>query len=92
GYVILVTRRMHRQTSYKLVFEDWMFFVLLPLAAYGTLVGSAFAAWSHLHEALFGVAASLLLLLFIGIHNAWDAIIYHVFSRDRDNKTEKEQR
>jgi hypothetical protein len=26
-----------------------------------------------------GVAASVLVLLFVGIHNAWDAIAYHVF-------------
>jgi hypothetical protein len=31
------------------------------------------------HEALFGVAGAALLLLFIGIHNAWDAASYHVF-------------
>ena len=28
---------------------------------------------------MFGVAAAALLLLFVGIHNAWDAITYHVF-------------
>jgi hypothetical protein len=28
---------------------------------------------------MFGVAAAALLLLFIGIHNAWDAVTYHVF-------------
>lgn len=28
---------------------------------------------------MFGVAAVALLLLFTGIHNAWDAVIYHVF-------------
>jgi hypothetical protein len=26
-----------------------------------------------------GVAAAALVLLFVGIHNAWDAIAYHVF-------------
>jgi hypothetical protein len=30
--------------------------------------------------ALFGVAGAALLLLFIGIHNAWDAVTYHVFT------------
>jgi len=29
-------------------------------------------------EALFGVGAGALLLLFVGIHNSWDAIAYHV--------------
>jgi hypothetical protein len=28
---------------------------------------------------MFCVAAAALLLLFIGIHNAWDAATYHVF-------------
>lgn len=28
---------------------------------------------------MFGVSAAVLLLLFIGIHNAWDAVTYHVF-------------
>ncbi|MGB8633308.1 MAG: hypothetical protein WCD69_28700, partial [Xanthobacteraceae bacterium] len=33
----------------------------------------------NVRESLFGVGAAALLLLFIGIHNAWDAIVYHVF-------------
>jgi hypothetical protein len=79
-YAAIVTRRMRRQTAYKPEFEDWLFHVLLPVAAYGILVASAFAArWSHVHEAMFGVGAAVLLLLLIGIHNAWDAVMYHVF-------------
>jgi hypothetical protein len=60
------------------VFEDWLFHALLPLAAYATLALSALAAWSHARDALFGVGAAALLLLFIGIHNAWDSVAYHV--------------
>ena len=78
-YEIIVARRMQRQIVYTPEFEDWLFHVLLPLAAYATLAGSACAALGHAHEAMFGVAAAALLLLFIGIHNAWDAITYHVF-------------
>jgi hypothetical protein len=77
-YAAIVTRRM-RQTAYQPEFEDWLCHVLLPFAAYGTLVVSAFAALSHPYEALFGVGAAVLLLLLIGIHNAWDAVTYHVF-------------
>jgi hypothetical protein len=29
---------------------------------------------------MFGVGAAALLLLFVGIHNAWDAVTYHVYS------------
>ena len=78
-YSIVVLRRMRAQNAYKPVFEDWLFHVVLPLAAYVTLAVSADVAFSHLHEALFGVGGAVLLLLFVGIHNAWDAVTYHVF-------------
>ena len=77
-YVGIVTRRMRRQKVYQPVFEDWLFHALLPLVAYATLLASALAVPSHIHGALFGAAAASLLLLFIAIHNAWDAVVYHV--------------
>jgi hypothetical protein len=80
-YAVIVTRRMARQPVYQPQFEDWLFHVVLPLAAYALLVLSAFAATSYPSAALFGVGAATLLLLFIGIHNAWDAIAWHVFVR-----------
>ena len=78
-YGVLVARRMKVQTTYQPVFEDWLFHVLLPFVAYAMLAASADAAYSHAHPALFVVGAATLLLLFVGIHNAWDAVTYHVF-------------
>jgi hypothetical protein len=77
-YALIVARRMRVQTAYMPEFEDWLFHALLPFVAYATLLGSAFASRSYLEDALFGVGAAALLLLFIGIHNAWDAVTYHV--------------
>jgi len=31
--------------------------------------------------ALFIIAGATLILLFIGIHNAWDAVTYHLFTK-----------
>jgi hypothetical protein len=78
-YEIVVARRMRTQSVYIPVFEDWLFHVVLPLAAYMALAVAAFAIGSHLGAALFGIGAAALLLLFVGIHNAWDAVTYHVF-------------
>jgi hypothetical protein len=58
--------------------------VVLPLATYALLVLSAVAAPAYAREALFAVGAATLLLLLVGIHNAWDAITYHVLVRRRD--------
>jgi hypothetical protein len=77
-YSFLVIRRMRSQTAYRPVFEDWMFHIALPLAAYAVLAACSFAAGAHPRESFFAVGAAALLLLFSGIHNAWDNIAYHV--------------
>jgi hypothetical protein len=85
-YVLLVARRMRVQTAYLPEREDWLFHVVLPFAAYATLALSAWAASSHMREALFAVGGAVVVLLFIGIHNAWDAVSYHVFVNMRKAK------
>ncbi len=84
AYTAVVIRRMRRQTAYQPESGDWLWFVLLPVAGYGTVLVSASALRSYEHEALFGVGAAVLLLLLTGIHNAWDAVTYHVFLKSRD--------
>jgi hypothetical protein len=83
---------MRVQIVYTPEFEDWLFHLLLPFAAYATLAVSAYAARSHAGAALFGVGAAALLLLFIGIHNAWDAVTYHVLVKKRGQHEAGEHR
>lgn len=78
-YMVLTFARMRRQNAYTLDWEDWTFHVLLPFLAYGLLVLSSLASIAHARQALFGVGVTTLLLLFIGIHNAWDAVAYQVY-------------
>ena len=88
-YAVVVTRRLHMQTVYRPVCEDWVFHVVLPCAAYAMLAGAASVAHSHARPALFVVGAAALLLLFVGIHNAWDAVTYHVFNKTGEQKAER---
>ena len=83
AYVLLAARRMRAQTTYRPQFEDWLCQILLPLAAYAMLAVSALMAAFYIREALFGVGAAALLLLFVGIHNSWDSIAYQVFNKRR---------
>ncbi len=69
---------MHTQTAYKPDLEDWIFHAVLPITGYGTLAIPALVMPSHESSSLFGVAAAALILLFTAIHNAWDAVAYHV--------------
>src|SRR4051812_1185209 len=69
AYLALTALRMRKQNAYQPDLEDWLFHVLMPFLAYILLAASACVALSLTREALFGVGASTLLLLFIGIHN-----------------------
>jgi hypothetical protein len=92
AYSVIVGRRMRAQTVYKPVFEDWLCHVLLPLAAYAILATSAFAARSSARTALFLVGVAALLLLFIGIHNAWDTVMHLVFvEKQRKREAERDR-
>jgi hypothetical protein len=79
AYMTMTVMRMRRQTAYRPDWEDLTFHVMLPFVAYGALTLSSLAAISHTRQAMFGVGAATLLLLFIGIHNAWDSVAYQVF-------------
>jgi len=83
-YTLRVTAKIRSQTVYDPVAEDWIFYVVLPLLANLALIISAVAARSDPRSALFAVGAAAVLMLFIGIHNAWDTTTWHVFSKPQE--------
>ena len=75
-YSVIVLRRALRQTAYPPVFEDWLWHTILPMLAYlMLLIGGAILGRSSA-DALFVIGGATLLLVFIGIHNAWDTVTY----------------
>lgn len=86
-YTALIGWRIGSQTVYRPVLEDWALHLAAPIVAYALLAAAAPLAFGRLTLAQFAVAGSTLALLFIGIHNAWDAIAFQVFqtlARPRD--------
>lgn len=75
-YAVIVVRRARRQTDYQPVLEDWLWHTIFPLIAYTVLVVAAILLSGDPVPTLFGIGAATLLLLFIGIHNAWDTVTY----------------
>jgi hypothetical protein len=75
-YTVIVIRRSNRTTLYKPVLEDWIWHCVLPLLAYVVMVISAGLLPLRSSPGLFGIGGSVLLLLFVGIHNAWDSATY----------------
>ena len=74
----LATIRMRKLRAYKPAMEDWVWHVSLPFVAYAMLLASALLLGTAQELALAIVAAAVLALIFIGIHNAWDVAVFIV--------------
>jgi fatty acid desaturase len=87
--VVIVVRRTRRQTDYQPVLEDWLWYTVFPLVSYTALVVAAIVLPGNPALALFVIAAGTVLLLFTGIHNAWDTVIYVAIERSQpENKSQ----
>ena len=76
AYTLIVMRRARRTKNYKPETEDWIWHAVLPLTAYVTLTVGAATLPVREVPALFAIGTFSLLLVFTGIHNAWDSVTY----------------
>ncbi len=86
-YIVVVIRRARHQIDYRPVLEDWLWHTILPLASYTALVIAAIVLIGFPALALFIIAAGIVLLLFVGIHNAWDNVTYLVLEHSQPENT-----
>ena len=80
AYTAVVIKRARLQRAYKPDLGDWAWHTALPLLSYATLLVAAMFMTRSPAPALFAVAAAALMLLFVGIHNAWDTVMYVIVS------------
>ena len=73
-----------RENQYSLL--DWLWYVGLPFAAYMLLLASGIGLLFQATLSMQGAGVAFILLLVIGIRNAWDIIIW-VIQRERNNGT-----
>jgi hypothetical protein len=92
AYAVMVVRHMRRQDDYAPVLEDWIWHCILPLIAYAALVVAALFLQRDPALSLFVIGGTALVLLFVGIHNAWDAVVYIALQRrQRPEKPEERE-
>ena len=77
-HAVITILRARRQTLYVPVLEDWIWHGTLPSLAYANLFAAALMLATRTDFALFLCGGSAVLLVFIGIHNAWDTATYLV--------------
>jgi hypothetical protein len=86
AYTGWVALQALRQQDYKPVLSDWVWHTILPPIAYATLLAAAVLARRHPAAALYLVAAIALLLLFVGLHNAWDSVVWTALARAQSTR------
>lgn len=75
-YMVVVWYRTMRQSVYRPELSDWMWYSILPSLAYLALVAGAIRfVWAPAGM-LFALAGAVLLLILVGIHNAWDTVTF----------------
>lgn len=72
NFVIFNARRF----DYASDLEDTIFHFTLPPLAHAAIIVAGVLVWSRHPGGLYLVAAGLLTLLFVGIHNAWDSAVW----------------
>jgi hypothetical protein len=84
AYTGWITANVHHNLGrYVAVWEDWLWNVILPYLSYGTLCVAAVLIRRHPDDALDGIGGASVMLLFIGIHNAWDIAVWMSLRKHR---------
>jgi hypothetical protein len=84
---VIATRRIMTFEQYKPVAEDWLSHGVVPGASYVALLVAAIALPTATEFALYLIATTTLVLLFVGIHNAWDVALYSATNMPRREGT-----
>ena len=89
-YTGVISANLRRFSSqYVPVLEDWIWHVILPALVYGVLLAMAFFLWHEPRESMYGIAAALVLLLFVGIHNSWDVAVSVTAQNKKDEEKQR---
>ena len=88
-YSLLVLRLALRQRDYKPVLEDWIWHAALPMLAYAALIHAGIRLSRVSTDVLYIVGGAALLLVFVGIHNAWDTVTYVTLQRSGERHAKK---
>jgi hypothetical protein len=90
AYGAIVIRRAQRQTFYQPVWEDWLWYGILPCSVYAALALAAVFLGTSTRLAELVIGAAALGLLLIGIHNAWDSVTHIVVTGSHEDATKTE--
>ena len=91
-YILSALRHALRHTKYKPDAGDWFWYGAVPLSSYLALFFTGVALHSHPETLLFsGCAPIALVLLYTGIHTAWDTVTYIIMLQLPSSRARQEE-
>jgi hypothetical protein len=90
---ILISRLLKFSSGiYKPFSSDWVWNIVLPVLAYLALTVTGGMLPYDVAVSLYSVSGAVLLLLFIGIHNAWDVVVWMTTERHAHRERQERER
>lgn len=87
---VLFGRMLGKSFGYKPFVSDRIWSILAPAAAYLALAATGFMMPHRAAISLYAVSGVAMLLLLIGIHNAWDVVVW--ITTERHARRERQRR
>jgi uncharacterized membrane protein YuzA (DUF378 family) len=91
-YVARATRRTARFREYQVDVEDWTWYSILPFISYCALIAVPIVLPTAPANALFALAGATVLLILVGIHNAWDVTTYLVVHPQQPSGSDRDEK
>ena len=85
-YCVVNIHRAGRQTAYKPVWDDWLWYATFPCLIYALLTAGALFLRLETRRPMFVIGAAAISLLLIGIRNAWDSVTHIVVTTGTTHK------
>jgi hypothetical protein len=73
----------HMKVDYIPVLEDWIWNVILPALCFCLLLSMAVLFPTMPKQVPYGVAAAVMLLMIVGMHNAWDIAVWNSIKKQK---------
>jgi hypothetical protein len=88
-YLFFIAQKMRNIPNRITPINDWLLYMAFPLVGYVVLVFAAIVMPSNPATILYFIGLATLVLLFIGIRDAWDLVTYLVIERSHPGKQVK---
>ncbi len=89
-YLIIVMWRMQHIPQYQTTLNDWLWYMAVPLIANIVLIVAAIALPANPALELYIISAAMVVLLLLGIHNAWDLVTFLAVERSHSENKSRE--